>query len=469
MKRVVIVGAGVSGLATAYHLGRIANACALPLEITILERESRPGGRVWTERIDGFQIESGANGFLDTKRSTLDLCGQLDLGSELIVARPEAKDRFIFWRDRLHKLPTGPLELLRSGLLSWRGKMRLLAEAMVPRQRELVEESVHQFACRRLGREAAEVLVDAMVTGIQAGDATVLSVVAAFPRMIELERSYGSLLRAMPKVGRQRRAEAEARGEPSSGAGGKLWSLRRGMGQIVENLAASTGAQLLQGVAVRYITPDAQGGWIVQADGADRWRCDAVVLACPSFVQAEILESVDTDLAALVSQVRYNSVSVVALGFCRADISRPLAGFGYLSPQRSRRDVLGVLWSSSIFEHRAPADSLLVQAMCGGWNRSDIITWDDDTLVRAVLGELRQSMDLTATPRLVRIFRWPRAIPQYQLGHTSLVMAIEHRRRGHPGLYLTGNSYRGISVNDCTEEAIRCAKEVSVNLEWTEH
>ena len=205
MKHVVIVGAGVSGLATAYHVRRLARERGLETHVTVLESSSRPGGRVWTERIEGFQVERGANGFLDSKRSTLTLCRELGLAGDLMPSRPEAKTRYVLWGDRLQKVPMRPGELLGTGLLSWRGKLRLICEALVPRRRGGEDESVYEFASRRLGREAADVLVDALVTGIHAGDARLLSVQAAFPRMVEIEREFGSLLRAMPKLRRTRK------------------------------------------------------------------------------------------------------------------------------------------------------------------------------------------------------------------------------------------------------------------------
>ncbi len=475
MKHIVIVGGGVSGLATAFHLGRLARERGVELRTTVLESDSWPGGRVRTERVDGFQVEMGANGFLDSKRSTLELCAEINLSGELLAARPEAQNRFLFWPDRLQKLPMGPRELLGSGLLSWRGKLRLLAEVLVPARRDAGDESVLEFARRRIGREAAEVLVDAMVTGIHAGDASLLSVRAAFPRMIELEREYGGLIRAMRQVRRKRFAAAAAaaardsplttRHSPSSpGLGGTLWSLKRGMGQLTERLAECSGAEIIRGVSVRCVRGGGSGQWIVRGDGRDEWPADAVVLACPSFAQATILESLDSELARLLAEIKYNSVAVVALGFRAEQLPRPLDGFGYLSPQRSRRDVLGVLWSSSIFDHRAPAGMVLLQAMCGGWNRPEIVAWDDERLTRAVLDELRETMQITASPALVRIVRWPQAIPQYFLGHLDRVAAIEARRKGQPGLFLTGNSFRGVSVNDCTEEGVRCAGELMESL-----
>jgi oxygen-dependent protoporphyrinogen oxidase len=232
------------------------------------------------------------------------------------------------------------------------------------------------------------------------------------------------------------------------------------MRQIIDRLAESGSAELHRHVQVRRLAREASGEWSVHGEGSDRWRADAVVLACPSFAQAELLEPLDGELARLLSEIRYNAIAVVALGFDAKDVAHSLDGFGYLSPQRLRRDVLGVLWNSSIFEHRAPAGMVLLQAMCGGWNRPDIVRWDDQRLVRAVLDELRHTMGISASPAFVQIHRWAEAIPQYHLGHLDRVQAIELRRRQWPGLYLTGNSFRGVAVNDCTEEAARCAEEL---------
>ncbi len=476
MKHVVIVGAGVSGLATAFHLGRLARQRGLELRATVLESATRPGGRVWTERTGGFQIELGANGFLDSKRSTIDLCRQVGLSDQLIAARPEARTRYLFWNGRLHKLPTGPGSLVTSGLLSLGGKVRLVCERFIAARRDAGDETVHEFASRRIGREAADVLIDALVTGIHAGDPTLLSAPAAFPRLIALEREYGSLMRAMSKLRKKRRAEqgngplpqpsprSGEREKTGAGPGGTLWSLRGGMGQLIESLAEQCGGELVRGVQINAVRPGAEGGWSVEADGHDRWSADAVVLACPSFTQAQLVETFDPDLTSLLSEIRYNSVVVVALGFRRSDIECDLAGFGYLSPQHKRRDVLGVLWSSTIFDHRAPAGMVLVQAMCGGWNRPDLVGWDDDRLVRSVRDELRTSLQIEADAALVRIVRWPQAIPQYHVGHLERLAAIELRRRQHAGLFLTGNSFRGIAVNDCAEEAVRCAGEVVERL-----
>jgi oxygen-dependent protoporphyrinogen oxidase len=201
-------------------------------------------------------------------------------------------------------------------------------------------------------------------------------------------------------------------------------------------------------------------GWLVVGEGQERWAADAVVLACPAYAQADILADLDAELAESVGGIAYNRVAVVALGYRQADVPFPLDGFGFLVPQRARRDVLGVQWCSSIFPERAPPGMVLLRAMCGGWGRPEMVGWDDERLLRAVRDELRVAMGVTAAPAFHRIIRWEKAIPQYHLGHLERVARVEERLRGHPGLFLAGNAYRGVALNDCTERAEVLAAEV---------
>jgi oxygen-dependent protoporphyrinogen oxidase len=459
MKEVLVIGGGISGLATAHAIATAAERGRCSVRTTVLESSARPGGRVWTERLDGFQVELGATSFLDSKASTVELCRSTGLADELVRARPEASHRYIAHGDRLHALPGSLVGFLGSGLLSWSGKARLLCERWIRPRHETSDESIDEFARRRVGREASEVLVDAMVTGIHAGDPRLLSVGAAFPRLVQLEREHRSLFRAMAAVRRERARESTEPPQQSGGPGGTPWSLKRGMGQLIEQLSRDPRWTLICESPARRIEAGADGRWNVQGDG-ERRQADAVVLACPSFAQAELVATADAELARLLAEIPYNSVTVVALGFRVSDIAMPLDGFGYLIPQRSRNDLLGVLWNSSIFDGRSPSGMVLMQAMCGGWHRPDIVAWDDERLVRAVLGELRNRMGITATPPFVHITRWQQAIPQYHMGHIDRVRAIESRRSAWRGLFLTGNSLRGISVNDCTENAVAVGAQV---------
>lgn len=447
MAQVVVVGAGISGLATAFRIYQVMPGA----EITVLEQAERLGGTIQTLRRDGFQIEAGPNGFLDNKPSTLDLCRELGLAGDLITAsESSARNRYLFQGDRLQALPGSLTAFLKTDLLSWRGKWSLLMERFRGKRRAGGDESIDAFARRRAGTEVADVLADALVTGIHAGDAKLLSVQAAFPRLVALEQEHGSLLKGIARAGKKKRAEAKARGEPYQ-RGSKLWSLRGGLGQLIEALARRLPQSPRAAVRARELARNG-ARWTICTDD-DNVNADAVVLACPAFQQAALLQKLDADLAERIGGIAYNRVAVVALGFRRADVCLPLDGFGYIAPQRLRRDVLGVQWCSSIFPGRAPEDAVLMRAMCGGWHRADVVGWDDQRLLEAMRVELQLAMGITAAPCFHEVVRWDRAIPQYHLGHCQRVAGIEARLATYPGLFLTGNAYHGVALNDCTERA----------------
>jgi oxygen-dependent protoporphyrinogen oxidase len=457
MPRVVIVGGGISGLALAYRLQqRMPDA-----EVIVLEERSRLGGTVGTERRDGFQVEIGPNGFLDNKPFALALCRELGLGDKLLAAGEAARrNRYLFLDGRLHLLPTGLFSFLWTDVLSWRTRLEILAERFRPPRRDGRDESIDAFVRRRVGREMAETLADAFVTGIYAGDPKLLSIRAAFPRLTALEREYGSVLRGMGRSARQRRMDALARGEAAPQPG-RMWSFRQGLETLIHGLRDCLRFVPLTGVTVRTAVRLPDGGWRVQSEGRDGWDAEAVVLACPAHQQAAILADEDAELAAGIDGIAYNRVAVVALGYRAADVPGSLEGFGYLSPQRERRDVLGVQWCSSIFPDRAPPGMVLLRAMCGGWNRPEMLDWDDERLAGAVHDELRKAMRIQAAPIFRHIVRWHRAIPQYHLGHLERVAWIESRLARHPGLFLGGNAYHGVALNDCIEQAELLAERVA--------
>lgn len=465
MKQVVIVGAGISGLALAYRLQQLCPS----VDITILEESNRVGGKAWTERRDGFQVEIGPNGFLDNKPTTVQLCRDVGLADRLIAASEAArKNRYLFINNRLNLLPGGPVGLLKTPLLSWRGKLNFLAERFRPPRKDGADESIAEFARRRAGAEIADVFADALVTGIFAGDPALLSASACFPRMVAIERQYGSLLRGFPKSARERRAEAAARGEAVR-RDTRMWSFPQGLRLLVETVRDRLAKPPILGVNVRRIAKSTSEtgnpAWVVHGDGQDSWPADAVVLSSPAYHQASLLGDLDPELAERIGAIAYNRVAVAALGYRADDVPRPLDGFGYIAPQRLRRDVLGVQWCSSTFPERAPPGMVLLRAMCGGWHRPEIVSWDDDRLLVAVRAELQAALGVSAAPNFVQIVRWDRAIPQYHVGHLERVAEIEARAVSHAGLFLAGNAYHGVAVNDCTDQASVIADRVRAFLE----
>jgi oxygen-dependent protoporphyrinogen oxidase len=460
--RIVIVGAGISGLSVAYRLQQRLPSSS----ITILEQGSRPGGTTWTLREAGFQVEIGPNGFLDTKPTTLSLARDIGLGAQLTRANEAAgKNRYLFLGDHLKALPSGFGSFLRSDLLTWRGKLSLIWERFRPRRVDTGDESIAAFARRRAGTEAAEVLADAMVSGIIAGDPKLLSLKACFPRIAEMEREYGSVIKGFSAAAKKRKAQAKAKGLPDVRPG--LWSFPGGLRTLVEVLTAQLKQEPKYGAGVRMLSK--QGDmkkpmWRVQGDGQDAWQADAVVLACPACEQAPMLGCLDADLARQIHGIAYNRIAVVAFGYRQADVLMPLDGFGYIAPQNTRRNLLGVQWCSSIYPQRAPTDCVLLRAMSGGWHRPDVVDWDDSRLMKALREELKLAMNITAAPIFHKIIRWDKAIPQYHVGHLERLTAIENRLGQHPGLYLGGNAYHGVALNDCTEQGELIASRIHAYL-----
>ncbi|MBI3410813.1 MAG: protoporphyrinogen oxidase [Planctomycetes bacterium] len=464
MKRVVIVGAGISGLALAYRLEQLS----ADLQVTILEQADRPGGAAWTLRENGFQVEIGPNGFLDTKPTTLALAREIGLGDKLLPASDaSARNRFLFVDGRLQPLPGSLSDVLRSGLLSWRGKLNLFLERWRrPPNQMPADESVATFARRRAGKEIAELLADALVTGIYAGDPRRLSLPACFPRVKRFEMDFGSVSKGFAVAARRRRLEATTV-EKTKSAPGRMWSFAEGMRLLSERLAGALKQPPLFSANARRIlmTGDpARPTWEVHGDCADRWSAEALVLACPAYRQAGLLADLDIELAEEVGAIPYNRVAVVALGYRREDVPGNLDGFGFIAPQKFKRDLLGAQWCSSIFPARAPDGAVLLRALCGGWQRPDVLTWDDAKLLDAVRNELRLAQGIVAAPIFHKIIRWDRAIPQYHVGHLERLERIDRRLTEHPGLFLAGNAYRGVALNDCTEEAGILAQRIDGRL-----
>ncbi len=456
--RIVVVGGGLSGLAAAYRIRR-----RLPVAVVVvLESSARPGGNVWTERDRGFTVEFGPNGFLDSKPSTVDLCRDLGLADKLLPASEGSrKNRFLYLDGRLQKLPGSPFGLLRTPLLTWRAKLKLLTEPIRRRPRDLPpDESIAEFGTRRFGREVADTFLDALVTGIHGGDPAMLSVAAAFPRLPKFEREAGSVIRGFLRASKDKRRAAEAEGKPKPGPP-RMWSFAGGLRVLIEALAREVDVHL--GAAVTRIEK-AESGWLVRGDGNDAWPADVVVLTTPAHRQAEQLADLDPALAAEIAGIGSTPIAVAVVGYRRADVPHDLDGFGYIAPQRTRRDALGVQWCSSIFPDRAPEGHVVWRVLCGGIHRPDVLDWDDETLLRKVHDEMRATMKVTGEPVFHRIVRWPKAIPQYVVGHLDRVARIDALAATHRGLILGGNAYRGIAMNDCVDQADRIADDVAKML-----
>lgn len=463
MKKILIIGGGISGLATAWLLRSKARAAGKELEITLLEKEERPGGKIRSIKAEGYTCEWGPNGFLDSKPQTLDLCRKLGVEDNLHRSNDNARKRFIFSGGELHQLPDGAPAFLKSRLISWPGKLRLAMEPtpFISPPPVGVDETLAAFGRRRLGGEALDKLIAPMVSGIFAGDPETMSLVSCFPRIAELEREYGGLIRAMIMLAKKKKRDQAAGKVVSSaaGPGGVLTSFREGIQYLADAMATSLGDLVKPGIAVTSVEKGADLPYLVKCSDGSEYGADQVIIASPAFAAAEMLAGLDDGIAATLRRIPYASMTVICFGYSRGQIGRSLDGFGYLIPKKEGLSTLGTLWDSSMFENRAPEGKVLLRSMMGGACFPDYVTLSDDEVVARVRKDLQLTMGIDAAPEFVRIFRHPQAIPQYTVGHSDRLQALEQALKAHPGLILTGNSYRGIGLNDCVAAAERAADE----------
>jgi oxygen-dependent protoporphyrinogen oxidase len=460
VKKAIIVGGGISGLATAFYLQRKAHEQSVDLEVTVLEKEGSPGGKIRSIKDQGYLCEWGPNGFLDSKPQTLVLCEQLGVSRHLLRSNDNARKRYIFSSGMLHRLPENGLSFFASKLISWPGKLRLAMEPFAKGCPAGVDETLAAFGRRRLGKEALQKLIAPMVSGIFAGDPETMSLKSCFPRIAELESEYGGLVMAMVLLARKKRRErAEGKVVSSAaGPGGVLTSFREGIQQLTDSLADSLGQGVVKtGQDVIEIKSGKSVPYRVRT-GTREIDADMVIVAAPSYAAAEMVRHERRDIAEILEEIPYASMTVACFGYERENIEHNLDGFGYLIPKEEGMATLGTLWDSSIFVKRAPEGHVLLRSMLGGACFPEYLELPDDEVIERVRKDLKKTMGIEASPSFVRIFRHEKAIPQYTVGPGARLKALEESQRSIPGLIFTGNSYRGIGLNDCVAAAVRAAE-----------
>ena len=450
MDRIVIAGGGISGLSLAFTLLEYEPAA----DIVVFESEKRPGGKIWTEKVNGFLCEGGVNGFLDNRPKTLELASKLLINP--LRSSDAARKRYVFSDGKLNLLPESPISFLTSDLLSLYGRLRVMYEFFAPRGGS-DDETLADFARRRLGKEAYEKLIDPMASGIYAGNSESLSLKSCFPKIFNLEEKYGSLIKGMIKL--QREAKKSGNQKIGAGPGGTLTSFHNGMGMMVDSLKSSLKERLRAGSKVVSVERKNKGYAVHLSDGMVV-ETEILVIASPAYSASEILKNLDRRLSSALSEIPYPSVAVVCFGYRKERIANKLDGFGFLIPYKERRKILGSLWDSSIFPGRAPEGYVLLRSMVGGSRSSELAMQDDGRLIDIVSEELKDIMDIKVQPDFVKIYRHEKAIPQYNIGHDRKLKAVDEMLLKYKNLYLTGNAYRGIGVNDCIENSYKLAETI---------
>ncbi len=448
---VAIVGGGVAGLSAAYELK------ARGITYRVFEAGQRPGGVVITERTNGWVIDGGPDSLLVQKPAAVGLCRELGLGANL-VSTLMPRTAYVLRDGTLHPIVEGsflgfPLRasaFARSSLFSLRGKLRMAAEAVIPRRDGDDDESIGAFVRRRFGEEAAEYLADPLLAGIHAGDADRLSVQALFPRLVEAERRSGSVLRALRSL--------HTRPSPQ----GAFVSLPGGTGALVEALAESVGRESITCNA--RVTELHRAGVFVVSSPAMALRARAIILAVPAYIAGSLLGGFDTTLEGLCAGVPYASTATVALGYRATQVRRPMQGSGFVVPRLERTPLLAATWVTSKWPGRAPEGHVLLRGFLGGGRDPHRTEASDPELIATAADALQELMDIDGEPVLTRLFRFTRQSPQYEVGHLQRVTQIERRLTSLPGLFVAGSGFRAIGIPDTIADARETAGQVAAFL-----
>ncbi|MDH4115267.1 MAG: protoporphyrinogen oxidase [Burkholderiaceae bacterium] len=452
---VLVIGAGLSGLVAAFRARKAG------LSVTVLEARARPGGVIGSERRGGVLLERGPNSGLDTTPLINALLTDLGIADQRVDGSRESSRRYVVRGGRLVALPTSPGAFLGTPLFSTRAKLRLFAEPFIRKSPADAEESIAQFVRRRLGSEFLDYAIEPFVAGIYAGDPEQLSVPAAFPRLHALEQRYGSLIKGAIMGARERKKSADKAKNAAAS-----FSFREGMQTLTDALGRAVGG-IECDVRVGTIQPGADGMFTVTGERAGTSlvrRARAVIVATPAYAAADLVRAVAPEAAAALAAIPYPPVTVVGSAYRRTDIAHPLDGFGFLAPAKERPAVLGSLFSSTMFEGRAPADTVVLTTFVGGRRNPELATAGDENLASAVHGELVRLVGARAQPLWREITRWARAIPQYTMGHLGRIAAVEQAERVVPGLYFCANYRGGVSIGDCVKAGHAIAERVASRL-----
>jgi protoporphyrinogen/coproporphyrinogen III oxidase len=442
---VIIIGGGVSGLATAHAL------MMRRFDVQVLERQKTAGGNAISERFNGFLMEHGPSTFnasVPDAVSHIDALGLLKNAQDL---GPNVKRRYLRDQGKLTGISTHPMGFLLSGYLSPKARIAMMLEGFRPRNKSNAEETIHAFSTRRFGREFADKVIDPLAAGLFMGDAQKLSINGAFARLVDMENSHGSITRAIFKA------------KKGSAPGRHLYSWDGGIGTIPQLLSDRLGDRVHTGVAVLKLIKTSNGFEVQTTAGTRQTR--AVVLATQPHVAAELIEYIDPDAADTAGEITAPPVNVVYFGYKREQVGHPLDGLGFLATKDTSRIVSGAQFCSTMYTGRAPDGYVSISAYAGGARNPDLAKISEAELVAQVHTELADLLNIKGDPVLHKTRRWALGLPQYALGHPARVEVLETTCERVPGLFVTGNYLQGVSVANCLNSAVQTAERVGTTLE----
>ncbi|MBE0448615.1 MAG: protoporphyrinogen oxidase [Actinobacteria bacterium] len=489
MKKVAIIGGGITGLSAAYAVKRAQQE--IDIDYMVFEKSSRLGGKIYTERTeDGFAVEGGPDSFISTKPWIFELARKLNCENKIIGSNDELKKTYILVGNKLRELPDGVMMIvptkimpfLTTNLFSWPGKIRMAMDFFVPKKKDANDETLSSYVKRRLGKECLDRLADPLVAGIYSSDPEQMSLKATFPILLEMEQKYGSLTRGMIVAMRNRRkAPTQGSASGASGASGASYEAERtlhmsfkgGMQDIVDEVyeALDKDKVFIDAEVLKVERVNGSDGSITyklrMADGKII-EADAVIFASPSNDTATLIEEIDRPLADVLNEIPQVSSATVSLAYRKKDVKHDFKGFGFLVPLGEGRKIKACTWSSSKWSGRVPDnDHVIIRVFLGGARTQQMAFLPDDKMEAVAKSELKNIMGIDVEPIHIWIFRWSNGMPQYTIGHLDRLNKIDERVANHPGIFLAGGSYRGVGIPDCINSGTKAVEGVLRYLDNT--
>ena len=462
MKKIIIIGGGIAGLAAAYQIQRKISEGA-NLECILLEGSDQFGGKISTEKSDGFVIERGPDSFISQKPAAMQLCKQLGLEDRLTGTNPNSPKTFVYTGGKLVTMPDGlslmiPTKFLPfalTSLFSLPGKIRMALDLLIPRKDGDSDESLASFVRRRMGEEALNKMAEPMLAGIYASDPEKMSIGSTFPMFVETERKYRSLILGMLA---RKKAMLINTGKRPHTSHSLFMTLKDGLGEMVDTIIKkSPNIQFKSGTTVSALEKK-KDGWNAKLGNGSECQADAIILATPGSITAKIIKPIAPDSAELLDRIHYVSTATVTLGYKKEGFSHSLDGFGFVVPKAEGRSILACTWTSSKFPHRAPEGYVMLRCYLGGALQEEIAEKDAETLERLVRNDLQEIMGIKETPIFCKVFKNNKSNVQYHVNHSARIDSIMEDLKKFPGLFLAGSAYRGIGIPDCIQNGNQAAE-----------